>query len=81
LGVRAVPSGEVEFDGAQAFVFGNPENGLKYMMEALNLSRICNAVASIGIMKRALDEAAEYAERRNAFGQKLTRFPMVQDSL
>lgn len=81
LGVRAVPSGEVEFDGAQAFVVGNPNEGLKYMMEALNLSRICNAVASIGIMKRALDEASEYARRRNAFGQKLTRFPMVQDSL
>lgn len=81
LGVRAVPSGEVEFDGAQAFVVGDPKAGLKYMMEALNLSRICNAVASIGIMKRALDEAAEYAERRNAFGQKLTDFPMVQDSL
>ncbi|MDN3451536.1 acyl-CoA dehydrogenase family protein [Planococcus sp. APC 3906] len=81
LGVRAVPSGEVEFEGAQAFVVGDPKMGLKYMMEALNLSRICNAVASIGIMKRALDEAAEYAERRNAFGQKLTDFPMVQDSL
>lgn len=81
LGVRAVPSGEVEFDGAEAFVVGDPEQGLKYMMEALNLSRICNAVASIGIMKRAMDEAAEYAERRNAFGRKLTDFPMVQDSL
>lgn len=81
LGVRAVPSGEVEFDGAQAFVVGDPKSGLKYMMEALNLSRICNAVASIGIMKRALDEATEYAERRNAFGKKLTDFPMVQDSL
>lgn len=81
LGVRAVPSGEVEFDGAEAFVVGDPERGLKYMMEALNLSRICNAVASIGIMKRAMDEAAEYAERRNAFGRKLTDFPMVQDSL
>lgn len=81
LGVRAVPSGEVEFDGAKAYVVGDPKNGLKYMMEALNLSRICNAVASIGIMKRALDEATEYAGRRNAFGKKLTEFPMVQDSL
>lgn len=81
LGVRAVPSGEVEFDGAEAFVVGDPAQGLKYMMEALNLSRICNVVASIGIMKRALDEAAEYAHRRNAFGRKLTEFPMVQDSL
>lgn len=81
LGVRAVPSGEVEFDGAHAYVVGDSKAGLKYMMEALNLSRICNAIASIGIMKRALDEAAEYAERRNAFGQKLNEFPMVQDSL
>ncbi|MBU9673647.1 acyl-CoA dehydrogenase family protein [Planococcus sp. CP5-4] len=81
LGVRAVPSGEVEFDGAKAYAVGDPKNGLKYMMEALNLSRICNAVASIGIMKRALDEATEYAGRRNAFGQQLTDFPMVQDSL
>lgn len=81
LGVRAVPSGEVEFEGAEAYVVGDPANGLKYMMEALNLSRICNAVASIGIMKRALTEAAEYAERRNAFGKQLTAYPMVQDTL
>lgn len=81
LGVRAVPSGEVEFDGAIAYVVGDKANGLKYMMEALNLSRICNAVASLGIMRRALNEASEYAHRRDAFGQKLVAFPMVQDTL
>ncbi len=81
LGVRAVPSGEVEFDGALAYVVGDSANGLKYMMEALNLSRICNAVASVGIMRRALTEAQEYAENRDAFGRKLTDFPMVQDTL
>lgn len=81
LGVRAVPSGEVEFEGAEAYIVGDPAKGLKYMMEALNLSRICNAVASIGITKRALSEATEYAERRNAFGRPLVEFPMVQDSL
>lgn len=81
LGVRAVPSGEVEFDGARAYVVGNPANGLKYMMEALNLSRICNAVASVGIMRRALTEAEEYAVKRDAFGRKLVEFPMVQDTL
>lgn len=81
LGVRAVPSGEVEFDGALGFVVGDPAKGLKYMLEALNLSRICNAVASVGIMKRAFNEALDYAERRDAFGERLVRFPMVQDSL
>ena len=81
LGVRAVPSGEVEFDGAFAYVVGEKSNGLKYMMEALNLSRICNTVASLGIMRRALNEASEYAQKRDAFGQKLVEFPMVQDTL
>ncbi|QQE75784.1 acyl-CoA dehydrogenase family protein [Brevibacillus composti] len=81
LGVRAVPSGEVEFDGALAYVVGDPARGFIYMMEALNLSRICNAVASVGIMRRALTEAREYASRREAFGKRLTEFPMVRDTL
>jgi alkylation response protein AidB-like acyl-CoA dehydrogenase len=81
LGVRAVPSGEVEFDGAIAYVVGDPANGLKYMMEALNLSRICNAVASLGIMRRALIEATAYTKNRVAFGRKLIDFPMIQDTL
>lgn len=81
LGVRAVPSGEVEFDGAVGYIVGDPTNGLKYMLEALNLSRICNAVASLGIMRRAYNEAFTYANKRNAFGSKLNEFPMVQDTL
>ncbi|GKV57613.1 acyl-CoA dehydrogenase [Sporosarcina sp. NCCP-2222] len=81
LGVRAVPSGEVEFDGAIAYVVGDPAKGIHYMLEALNLSRICNSIASLGIMRRAFLEAKEYASRRNAFGKRLTDYPMVMDTL
>lgn len=81
LGVNAVPSAEIEFEGAEAFVVGDPAKGFYYMMEALNLSRICNAVASLGIMRRAFVEAKEYASLRNAFGKRLIDFPMVKDSL
>lgn len=81
LGVRAVPSGEVEFEGALGYVVGDPANGLKYMLEALNLSRICNTVASLGIMRRSFNESFAYAEKRTAFGNKLNEFPMIQDSL
>jgi acyl-CoA dehydrogenase len=81
LGVRAVPSAEVEFDGALAFVVGDPARGFYYMMEALNLSRVCNAVASLGIMRRAYREATHYALKRDAFGNKLSSYPMVKDSL
>ena len=81
LGVRAVPSGEVEFDGALAYVVGDPSKGIYYMLEALNLSRICNAIASVGIMRRAFLEAKHYVANREAFGQVLTNYPMIQDSL
>ncbi|SOB89807.1 alkylation response protein AidB-like acyl-CoA dehydrogenase [Ureibacillus xyleni] len=81
LGVRAVPSGEVEFDGALAYVVGDQKKGIYYMLEALNLSRICNAVASVGIMRRAFLEAKQYVSNRSAFGNVLTNYPMIQDSL
>ena len=51
------------------------------MMEALNLSRVLNAVASLGIMKRALKESIEYANWRTAFGQSIIKYPMVQETL
>ncbi|WP_342504144.1 acyl-CoA dehydrogenase family protein [Lysinibacillus sp. FSL L8-0126] len=81
LGVRAVPSGEVEFDGALAYIVGEQNKGIYYMLEALNLSRICNAVASIGIMRRGFLEAKHYVTNRYAFGKPLTQYPMIQDTL
>jgi acyl-CoA dehydrogenase len=81
LGVKAVPSGEVEFNGADAYVVGDPAKGFYYMMEALNLSRVCNTVASLGIMRRAYREARLYSLKRDAFGKKLADFPMIKDSL
>ncbi|WP_054754673.1 acyl-CoA dehydrogenase family protein [Piscibacillus salipiscarius] len=81
LGVRAVPSAEVEFEGAMAYLVGDPKQGFRYMMEALNLSRVCNTVASIGIMRRAYVEARDYAKDREAFGGALTQYPMVQETL
>ncbi|WP_281975985.1 acyl-CoA dehydrogenase family protein [Halobacillus litoralis] len=81
LGVRAVPSAEVEFHGAKAYLVGEADRGFYYMMEALNLSRVCNAVASMGIMRRSLNEAVDYAAKRNAFGKALIQYPMVKDTL
>ncbi|WP_139364943.1 acyl-CoA dehydrogenase family protein [Sutcliffiella halmapala] len=81
LGVRAVPSGEVVFEGAKAYLVGEPSKGIYYMMEALNLSRVCNAVASIGIMRRAYYEARDYATNRETFGDQLINFPMIRATL
>ncbi|WP_413363859.1 acyl-CoA dehydrogenase family protein [Lysinibacillus sp. 3P01SB] len=81
LGVRAVPSGEVAFDHAKAYIVGDASKGIYYMLEALNLSRICNAAASLGIMQRALQEAYTYTSARSSFGAQLTQYPVIQHSL
>lgn len=81
LGVRAVPSAEIEFEGAKGYLVGEENKGFFYMIEALNLSRVSNAIASLGIMRRAYLEAKSYAEDRVAFGNKLTSYPMVQATL
>lgn len=81
LGVRAVPSAEVVFDGAVAYLVGEQTKGFYYMIEALNLSRLCNAVASVGIMQRSFLEAKQYAYKREAFRKQLKDFPMIKESL
>ncbi|KIL53069.1 acyl-CoA dehydrogenase family protein [Jeotgalibacillus campisalis] len=81
LGVRAVPSGEIEFEGTEAYLVGEPSRGFYYMMEALNLSRVCNTTASVGMMKRALKEGYDYVCHRESFGKPLIDFPMVQETI
>src|SRR5271165_6070962 len=51
------------------------------MMEALEYSRVHNAVGSAGIQRRALHEALAWSRTRRAFGHVLTDYPMVQDEL
>ncbi|WP_283152196.1 acyl-CoA dehydrogenase family protein [Guptibacillus hwajinpoensis] len=81
LGVKAVPSAEVLLNGSKAYLVGEASKGFSYMAEALNLSRLCNAIASVGIMQRAYLEAKSYAYERGAFKQKLKDFPMIRESL
>jgi alkylation response protein AidB-like acyl-CoA dehydrogenase len=78
LGVRSMPTGEVTFEGAVAYVVGDVGEGFAYMTEMLNLSRLYNSVASIGIMRRAVLEAVSHAHNREAFGRRVIDFPLMQ---
>ena len=81
LGTTGLATGEIELDGALAELVTPPPDGFKHMLEALEFSRIANAVASSGIHRRVFLEAALYASHRTAFGQPLDRFPMVQETI
>jgi hypothetical protein len=81
LGTKGLPTGEIELEGALAIEVAPPPHGLKLMMEALEYSRIHNAVGAAGIQRRSLREALDWAKSRRAFGKTLIEFPMVQDQL
>ncbi len=78
---RAVPSGEVEFEGSQAFLVGRPEHGIYYTLELLTVSRLANAVAAMGIARKAHLEVLERVQRRHAFGRPLADHPLVRRDL
>ncbi len=81
LGTRGVPTGEIDLIDTLGFEVAPPPRGFKLMMEALEFSRIHNAMGAVGLQRRALLEALGYAERRTAFGQTITAYPMVQDEI
>ncbi len=81
LGTRGLATAEAELKGAWAAEVAAPPDGLKAMMEALEYSRIHNAVAAAGVHRRAFLEAACWATHREAFGESIRTYPMVRDGL
>jgi alkylation response protein AidB-like acyl-CoA dehydrogenase len=81
LGTKGLPTGEIELQGAEAIEIAPPPGGFKLMMAALEYSRVHNAVGAVGVQRRALREATAWAKSRDAFGNKLIHYPMVQDEL
>ena len=81
LGERSFPTGEVTLDGAEAYLLGGPGQGFHQMAEMLNLSRLYNAIASVGVMRRSVLEAIDWAEQRVAFGKKVIEHPLLTETL
>ena len=81
LGTKGLPTGEIDLLGAEAVEIAPPPHGFKLMMEALEYSRVHNAVGSAGVQRRALREALAWTNSRRAFGRLLCEYPMVQDEL
>src|SRR5690606_16204596 len=68
LGTRSMASGECDFNDAVAYHMGPVGSGFKNMMQlVINTSRLFNAVGCVGVMRRALVTARQYAKYRRAF--------------
>ena len=65
----------------KAQLLGKPAEGFKIAMATLDIFRATVGAAALGFARRALDEAVDYAKRRDAFGQKLADFQLTQAKL
>ena len=87
LGTRSVPTAEVDFVDAEAYILSDPKGGtsesrgFNRMMGMVNGSRLGVATMGLGIARRCFLEAAIYAAHREAFGRRLDELPMVQETL
>lgn len=78
MGTKGLPTGETELDATVAHEIVPPPHGLKAMMAALGCSRVHNAMAAAGVMRRTLNETICWTTNRETFGKKLSERPMVQ---
>ncbi|MCJ7436919.1 MAG: acyl-CoA dehydrogenase family protein [Acidimicrobiia bacterium] len=90
LGTVAVPTAEVELDGARAWIargastagtHDQPRSGINTMMEMVNGSRFGVALMGLGIHRRSFLEGAIYAAQREQWGQRIDRYPLVRETL
>ena len=78
------PLGTLSFDDCRIpkdRILGAPGDGFKLAMANLDIFRSSVGAAALGFARRALDEALGRSQAREAFGQKLSEFQLIQAKL
>ncbi|UCD37515.1 MAG: acyl-CoA dehydrogenase family protein [Fidelibacterota bacterium] len=82
LGIHGSPTCELQFNDTPAQLIGKRKFGLiKYVMDLMNGARLGVAAQALGISQAAYEEALEYAQAREQFGQKIINIPVVTNML
>jgi putative acyl-CoA dehydrogenase len=81
LGNRSNASSEVEFDGATAWLLGEPGRGIATIIEMVQHTRLDCVIGSAGIVRAALAWALNHTRHRIAFGRPLVEQPLMTNVL
>lgn len=81
MGTRSMPSGEVLFEGALAYLVGDVSRGLKQMLDQVNLSRLSHGVRAAAMMRRCWNESMVVSNHRVAFRKRLIDHPLHRRQL
>ncbi|WPH04690.1 Hypothetical protein R9X50_00758300 [Acrodontium crateriforme] len=71
LGTKALPTAELELKGMRAHLLGTEGQGTKEISPVLNITRVYNAVSSVGALGRSLAISRAFARVRKAAGGRL----------
>ena len=75
---------EVHFDDVfvpDSALLGEPGGGFPVLGSALDMGRYSVAARCVGQSQRCIDLAVAYANEREAFGQKIGEFQMIQQKI
>ncbi len=81
LGTKALPTAELTLEGTPARLIGGEGGGVRKIASLLNITRAYNAGCAVGLMRRGLALARDYARRRRAFGKPLAEQPLHLETL
>ena len=81
LGWHSSDTAEISFDNVKVPVenlVGEEGRGFYYLMNGLQLERICGLPAGITAMESALEKSLQYMSERQAFGKPINRFQVLR---
>ncbi len=84
MGRKAADSNMLFIDGLKIpkeNLIGEEGKGFRYLLHGLNPERVLTAVEAIGIGRRALSRAVEYAKEREVFGRPIGQNQAIQHPL
>ena len=81
LGTRKVPTAELNLLGTPAQLVLGSTDGVRNIAPLLNITRLWNGISAVALMRRGLALAEDYAQKRWAFGDRLSEKPLHVDTL
>jgi glutaryl-CoA dehydrogenase (non-decarboxylating) len=84
LGVRAGNTGELAFNNVRVPVenrIGEEGEGFKIAMSCIDQGRFTVGAGAVGLIRACLDASVKYANEREAFGQPIGKFQLVQQMI
>ena len=81
LGTRQLPTAELLLDGTVAQLASPPGRGVASISPMLTVTRLHNSLAAASTMRRIVNVAKDFANRRKAFGKALIDHPLHTQTL